>query len=279
MILSVLVDNNTLIDRYYCGEPGVSFYIETGQTRVLFDCGYSDIVLRNAQAMGIDLRTVDVVVLSHGHIDHSGGLEPLAKLLAHEHNAGRARLRPALIAHPAALEAKQLEDGTSNGIAVSAALLRTTFDVRSSREPVWLDERLVFLGEIERNTNFERPAAIGVRSDGAGRWLPDELPDDSALAYVADEGIVVVSGCSHSGICNIVQAAQRITGVNRVLDIVGGFHLQNPQQQQLDGTVAFIASLGLPALHACHCTDLGSKVALAAAASLREVGCGLRLEY
>ena len=277
--LSILVDNNTLIDHYYSGEPGVSFYIETGDTRVLFDTGYSDVVLRNAQAMAIDLRQTDAVVLSHGHVDHTGGLEALVKLFAHEHYERGKRLRPRLVAHPAALAPRKLADGTSNGIAVSEALLEASFDVQTSPEPVWLDRRLVFLGQIERRTPFEHPAAIGFRWNGRDGWLPDDLPDDSALAYVAPEGIVVISGCSHAGICNIVQAAQRITGVSRVLDIVGGFHLQQPPAEQLQGTLAFVESLSLDALHACHCTDLGSKVALASVSPLQEVGCGLQLEY
>ena len=74
MQLTVLVDNNTLIDRYYLGEPGVAYYLEDGDVRILFDVGYSDIFLRNAQALGIDLSRLQQVVLSHGHNDHTRGL-------------------------------------------------------------------------------------------------------------------------------------------------------------------------------------------------------------
>ena len=73
MQLTVLVDNNTLIDRYYLGEPGVAYYLEDGDVRILFDVGYSDIFLRNAQALGIDLSRLQQVVLSHGHNDHTRG--------------------------------------------------------------------------------------------------------------------------------------------------------------------------------------------------------------
>ncbi len=75
MKLSVLVDNNTYIDQYYCGEPAVSYYIETENKRILFDAGYSDVFLSNAEKMGIDLRGLTHIVLSHGHNDHSGGLQ------------------------------------------------------------------------------------------------------------------------------------------------------------------------------------------------------------
>ena len=80
MKLTVLVDNNTLIDRYFLAEPGLSFLLEDSGTRVLFDIGYSDIFLKNARKMGLSLLDLNYVVLSHGHLDHSWGLEPLVRL-------------------------------------------------------------------------------------------------------------------------------------------------------------------------------------------------------
>ena len=80
MKLTVLVDTNTLIDRYFYGEPGISYFIVDEGKRILFDVGYSDAFIRNAQKMNIDLRNTDFLVLSHGHLDHTWGLEPLIKL-------------------------------------------------------------------------------------------------------------------------------------------------------------------------------------------------------
>ncbi|MBQ1439018.1 MAG: MBL fold metallo-hydrolase [Solobacterium sp.] len=77
MKLTVLTDNNTIIDRYYLGEPALSFYLEDGDRRILFDTGYSDVFLRNAEALGIDLHAITDIVLSHGHNDHTGGLRYL----------------------------------------------------------------------------------------------------------------------------------------------------------------------------------------------------------
>lgn len=98
MQLTVLVDNNTLIDRYYLGEPGVAYYLEDGDVRILFDVGYSDIFLRNAQALGIDLSRLQQVVLSHGHNDHTRGLLWLSE------QEYFSELQ--LLAHPDALEAE-----------------------------------------------------------------------------------------------------------------------------------------------------------------------------
>lgn len=295
MKLTVLVDNNTLIDRYYLGEPGVSFFIETGASRVLFDVGYSDAFLRNARTAGLDLLSTDYVVLSHGHIDHTGGLDALLKAyMEARFERGRTAM-PQLVAHPDALMPKFMTmDGAdagaiSIGSPISAAVLGLSFDLRPSDRPLWLDDRLVFLGEIERRTDFEQPDPIGRRGGAASGSTadhaapapnePDQLLDDTAMAYLADDGLVIITGCSHAGICNIVETARRVTGVDKVIDIIGGFHLLDPPQTQLEGTVEYLRTLNLPQLHACHCTDLDSKIALSTAAPLKEVGSGLVIEY
>ena len=292
MKLTVLVDNNTLIDRYYLGEPGVSYFIETGDSRVLFDVGYSDAFLRNARTAGIDPLTADYVVLSHGHIDHTGGLDALLKAyMEARFERGHTHL-PQLVAHPDALIPKFISTGASAaggpesavvsiGSPVSAGVLARSFDLRSSRTPLWLDDRLVFLGEIERRTGFEQPGPIGRRGDASDTTgdQPDDLPDDSAMAYLSDQGLVIITGCSHAGICNIVETARRVTGIDKVIDIIGGFHLLDPPKAQLEGTVEYLRALNLPQLRACHCTDLPSKIALSAAAPLKEVGSGLVIEY
>jgi len=288
MKLTVLVDNNTLIDRYYIGEPGVSYFIETEASRVLFDVGYSDAFLRNARTAGIDPLSADYVVLSHGHIDHTGGLDALLKAyMEARFERGQTHL-PQLVAHPDALLPKFMttEAGAlSIGSPISAAVLGLSCDLRTSRRPLWLDDRLLFLGEIERRTAFEQPGPIGRRGDPANGSTdtsvdqPDDLLDDTAMAYLADDGLVIITGCSHAGICNIVENARRVTGVDKVTDIIGGFHLLDPPQAQLEGTVEYLRALKLPQLHACHCTDLSSKIALSAAAPLREVGSGLVIEY
>jgi len=90
---------------------------------------------------------------------------------------------------------------------------------------------------------------------------------------------VIATGCSHAGICNIVEYAREVCGDARVRDIVGGLHLLEAQAERLDATTAWLGALGLEALHACHCTDFAAKAALARTLPLREVGSGLRLDY
>jgi 7,8-dihydropterin-6-yl-methyl-4-(beta-D-ribofuranosyl)aminobenzene 5'-phosphate synthase len=278
MKLTVLVDNNTLIDRYFLGEPGVSYLIETGGQKVLFDVGYSEAFIVNARKLLLDLLDVDFVVLSHGHIDHTGGLVPLLRLYTEAKIEKLEAKRPTLVTHPLTLSSRRLGDLPEIGSLLSADKLSGFFHLQLSRDPVWLTERLVFLGEIERTNDFEAQKPLGkILEDGVEK--DDFLLDDSALAYKAPQGLVIITGCSHAGICNIIEQARRVCGEDRVVDIVGGLHLLDPPAAQLEGTLEFLKALAPDSVHACHCTDLGSKIALSRVVDLKEVGVGLALEY
>jgi 7,8-dihydropterin-6-yl-methyl-4-(beta-D-ribofuranosyl)aminobenzene 5'-phosphate synthase len=278
MELSVLVDNNTLIDRYFLAEPGVSFLVEDRGTRVLFDVGYSEIFIENAYKMGQDLRRLDWVALSHGHLDHTWGLGPLIRLYTEAAIEGLDAHLPTVIGAPGVFETKRLGDLGEIGAFVSAEKLARVFPVKTSAEPVWLTDRLVFLGKIPRRFDFEDSAPIGQLESDRGP-VADPLDDDTSLAYVADRGLVVVAGCAHSGICNTVAHARDVCGRQAVLDIVGGFHLQAAGADRLEATARYLQVLSLSALHACHCTDLAAKIFLARTLPVREVGVGLKLGY
>jgi 7,8-dihydropterin-6-yl-methyl-4-(beta-D-ribofuranosyl)aminobenzene 5'-phosphate synthase len=279
MKLTVLVDNNTLIDRYFFAEPGVSYFIRDGDTRVLFDVGYSDLFIKNAHKMAhVDVLDVDFVVLSHSHLDHTWGLVPLIALYTEATIEGIDYKQPTLVAHPSVFTTRTLGGLGEIGSIVSRRKVAGHFELRLSKDPVWLTDRLVFLGEIERHNDFEAKQAIGnVVTDGAQQ--ADYLMDDSALVYKSPDGLVVITGCSHAGICNIVTHAKKVCGDDRVLDIVGGFHLLEPSEEQLQGTLRYMEALRPAQVHACHCTDLNSKIALSRVVNLEEVGVGLTLEY
>ena len=149
MKLVILADNNTYIDQYYLAEPALSIYIENGEKKYLFDTGYSDVYLKNAAKLGIDLEQLDAVIISHGHNDHTGGLAFYPKT-KHE---------PLLIAHPGIIEDKKA-DGLSISLPVSEAYLQERFVFRLTKKPLWLDEQLVFLGEIPRVNDFENKKPV-----------------------------------------------------------------------------------------------------------------------
>lgn len=268
MNLTVLVDNNTFIDQYYLGEPALSFYIEDGAARVLFDAGYSDAFLQNAAKLGVDLSQVTQIVLSHGHDDHTQGLRALF--------AGCDCRAVPLVAHPDCFWPKR-KDGLAIGAPYGAAEVAAHTVYQPSREPVRLTERLTFLGEIPRRLDFERSYAMGERLR-AGAWEADLLSEDSALVYEGARGLFVITGCSHSGICNIIEQARAVTGVRRVAGVIGGFHLF-ADDARLAATIRYFQDCEMRWLYPCHCVSLAAKARMIGAGlPVEEVGVGMQIE-
>ena len=278
MQLTVLVENNSLIGTTFLAEPALSMLVHDGDTRVLFDAGYSDAFLKNANQMGLDMLHLDWIVLSHGHFDHTWGLDVLIRHYFEAERSKRGISRPRLLAHPEAFVTKRKNAQPEIGMLLAQEKLNTQFELTLTPEPTWLTGRLVALGEIKRVLDFENPDPLGERMEASGP-VPDRIPDDVAMAYVTDEGLVVISGCAHAGICNTVEQARRVTGVDRVRAVIGGTHLLDETPERLDPTTDYLAGLDLEMLHACHCTDLAAKIALARKCPVRDTGSGMKFEF
>ncbi len=278
--LTVLADNNTLIDRYFTAEPGLSFLIQTEGKKILFDTGYSEVFLSNAMKMGIDLRALDSVVLSHGHLDHTWGLVPLVRLLTEATIEDMPHSVPELVAHPLCFCPKEKLPLRNIGSLLDEAEVRRQFRANLSAKPAWITDDLVFLGEIPRRFPFEQvdPGKRKILLPD-GRTEPDRLMDDSALAYQSGKGLVIITGCSHAGICNITEYAREVCDERTVVCIIGGLHLINPPVAQLRGTGAYLRDLTLESLHACHCTSFASRLALTEYCPVQDTGVGLTLEW
>jgi len=278
MELTFLVDNNSLIGAQFLSEPALSLYIVVDGKQILFDAGYSEAFMINARRKNIDLLHLDWVALSHGHFDHTWGL---GFLLRHYYEAAEQNMdltRPSLVVHPRALLSKRADNNPEIGSLLVEEKLDRHFDVVSTDQPVWLTESLVTLGEIERQFAFEAPRPIGERLESNG-FVPDNLPDDTALAHVTETGLVVISGCAHAGICNTVEQARKVTGVDKVRAVLGGTHLLGAGQSRLNDTTDYLASLDLEGLWCCHCTDLDAKISMARKCPVKEVGSGITLKF
>ena len=268
MKLTVLVDNYTFIDEYYWGEPGVCFYIEDGDEKLLFDLGYSDLFIRNAEKMKIDLSKVRKIILSHGHDDHTGGLPHFMK------NFDPSETQ--LIAHPGALM-KKVYENMSIGSPASQDSLEGLCKVTLSKRPVEISEKLIFLGEIPMLCEFEKRIAIGktLSSDG---WKDDYVYDDSSLVYRGEEGLYIITGCAHSGICNTIEYAKKVCGDERIAGVIGGFHLLE-MNERVEKTIAYFKKNGISSLYPCHCVSLFVKGEMLRQLPVKEVGVGLTLEW
>jgi 7,8-dihydropterin-6-yl-methyl-4-(beta-D-ribofuranosyl)aminobenzene 5'-phosphate synthase len=228
---------------------------------MVFDFGFSeDVVARNASALGVDLTKVEVAVLSHGHIDHFGGL---AQVAARIDKKGLG-----LIVHPSAFRRNRYVE-PMQGINVRLPPLETEkvrasgFKIIQAQEPLLLlDGDVLFLGEIARRTSFEKGLPYAFYEEkGQKVWDPTE--DDTAVVMnLGSKGLVVLSGCAHSGIINTVEYARDMTGINKVHVIMGGFHLTGPTFEPIiNDTVKSIKQIGPDYVIATHCT--GRKAILA----------------
>ncbi len=262
MKLTVLTDNNTYIDAYFKGEPALSFYLECEGRKFLFDTGYSDVFLENAEKMGISLANLDGIILSHGHNDHTGGLAYLPPMP-----------QTFLLAHPQVFEEKVLgkEDV---GSPLSRKECEERFQLRLSKEPYALTEKLTYLGEIPVSCEFEPRTPIG--SSGGKE---DLLFDDTALAYRTEQGLFIITGCSHSGICNIMEYAKKVCKESRIVGVIGGFHLLETGER-LQKTIAYFQQNRIRQLYPCHCVSFAAKAEIhTKCCAIQEVGCGMILEF
>ena len=262
MKLTILSDNNTLIDKYLLGEPGFSCLIEAEGKRFLLDTGYFGVFARNAEAMGISWRDVDGVVLSHCHDDHTKGLECFFT----------EGPKPRLVAHPL-LFRRVVSRGLMIGCPYPRARVERYFDLCLTESPLALTENLFYLGTIPRTSVGDQDPTLRQGEDG-----PDFTPDDTALAYRGREGVYVITGCSHSGIGNIIEQAKKVTGQSRILGVIGGFHLRQMDRRS-ERSIEYLEKQDIPHLFPCHCTSLGVKVAMGNRMHIEEVGAGTCLEW
>lgn len=243
--VSVLTENNA--GEYTAAEHGLSYMVESDDTRILFDTGQSDLFLKNAAIMGVGMKEIDMIVLSHGHYDHGNGLE---------HLRGGT-----LLCHPGCFVSRyRKSDNSGIGLGKSREELAGQFSLIASQEPFRITESIVFAGEIPRITPFESQTTAFVLEDGS----PDFVVDDSALIITLPRGLFIITGCGHAGVVNTVKHAIAVTGIDRIYGIMGGYHLKEKDRQTIE-TVEYLRKKKVTHILPSHCTT-GSALALFRAA-------------
>ncbi len=254
MKITILVDNQAAGG--LVAEHGLSLWIEAEGKRILFDTGQGAALERNAGMLGVDLGRTDILVLSHGHYDHTGGIPcvlrraPLAMVYCHSgavqprYSISQGRARPIHMPQPAMAAIDKLPWKHLSWV----------------QQPVWLSENVGIVAPIARETDYEDSGGP-FYLDPEGR-RPDPIEDDLALWIKTRSGLVVCVGCCHAGLVNTLNHVRNINFGMNIRAVIGGFHLLNATRQRLGRTIAALRSIKPETLIPCHCTGASAVSAL-----------------
>jgi 7,8-dihydropterin-6-yl-methyl-4-(beta-D-ribofuranosyl)aminobenzene 5'-phosphate synthase len=252
--ITVLVTNLAGDPHAGDGEWGYSALVEVDGRKILYDTGLSpDMALKNAKALNIDLSDVEDVVLSHNHYDHVGGLMVLRRELSKTNPRAMSRVHVgAGIFEPRLNEAGQDQNGLR---LIKAEYLATGGTFVMHDKPTELLPGVWFTGPVPR-PNPEKNWSPGLSLAGAQGRTEDNVPEDSALLFDTDGGMVILTGCAHAGIVNISEYARSILGPKPIVAVMGGLHLFSASDQTLAWTGAKLKSYDVQSLLAGHCTGI-----------------------
>jgi len=262
-------------------EHGFSALIELPEAdrRVLWDVGASaSTVLENLRRMEIDPTSIGTIALSHGHWDHVAGLSDVLRAVC---RAPEAKMFPAgstdeellrharpstisVIAHPAAFRERWgfLKDGRRYGPINATSREEWEAlgaDVVESEDPYRIADGCWASGYVPRESFETAGRSKEMRFRDGDRFLADDIEEDQSIfLHVEGKGLVVVAGCAHAGIVNTVRYAKRISGIDRVHAVLGGFHLGRASEDDIQRTVDAIAEMEPAMIVPSHCTGFAA---------------------
>lgn len=243
-------DNEALLNY----EHGLSLYIETEERNILFDTGQSGGFIENAKLLHKDLNKLDCIVLSHGHYDHAGGFIKLTETIAE---------LPELIVGEEFFLPKYKKIGKDEykylGLSFDEEFLRIRKQSlkKISKDLEYLTDKIIIFHNFTRYTNFE-PINDKFWCIRDQEYDVDEFRDEIVLGILTEKGLVVIAGCSHIGIINILCTIQTRTGYP-VYALVGGTHLIEADENRLEKTVQAFQAMNIKLIAVSHCTgDIGT---------------------
>lgn len=243
--ITVLLENRRRNGSPLRAKAGLSLLVEDGQKTILFDTGPDDSFLHNAALLGIDPGAIDVAVLSHGHYDHCGGVAFLpdnTTIICHPDAARERHAALTLAGRSQRIKKLSLEIDYSRHRMIRSA------------SPVPISDSTLWSGEI----TVARPKAYGLL-DRHGR-RPDFIVDEGALVHQSARGLTIITGCGHRGIVNIVRHCQRITGIEHVHALIGGFHLRSASPLAIRRIGRFLRAQNTERIVGCHCTGMWGNI-------------------
>ncbi|UUX91451.1 MBL fold metallo-hydrolase [Methanoplanus endosymbiosus] len=288
MKITILTENSVLFASPFSGEHGFSALVEDGESKILFDTGKTDLFAKNAELMDIDVFEPEIIAFSHGHYDHTGGILHMIHTIQEAEEKGSPvpdeNNKTKVVVHPEFFRKRYARDDDGLryiGNPFTREDIEKYFSVTSTSEPVKLSENIVFLGGINRIFDFEDPGDWSVYQDETGDkgFTVDTIPDDTALALRTDKGIFVLTGCSHSGICSIVEQAKTAFGEEQeIIGIMGGLHLAGLPDEKIKKTGEYLRDNVKGRIYPGHCTGFDEILKLSQYCDTGYSGIGVVLD-
>ncbi|MGI9951821.1 MBL fold metallo-hydrolase [Moorellaceae bacterium AZ2] len=247
--ITTLIDNNKGKHLGLVAEHGLSFFIETDAlSPILFDTGQGKNFLYNAALLNVDLSRVETVVLSHGHYDHAGGM----RYMLEKGNVRRVYVSRHFFRPQFYKEGFRLEY-IGNGLLPSDFEKKGIEIIVVEQSLIEIQPNIFIITNFKSTNDFERVEEPFFYEEG-GQWIKDDFRDELALAAISPQGLVIISGCAHVGIINLIKHSIDLLGEKRIHAVIGGTHLVNVCGERLFKTTAALLSLGVRHLGVSHCT-------------------------
>ena len=251
--ITVICENTVATTLPTMGEHGFAAFIETKSGNYLFDTGQGFSILRNAKYLKKDLTSIKKIFLSHGHYDHTGGLTNILKV----------KKRVEVYAHPDIFCKKYARlkiDGKETDKYIGIKHKKKYFEKRGAQFVLnssfsEVEDDIYLTGEVPRKTDFEK-GDTRLLINNNGSLVPDSLLDDQSLVLKTKKGLIVVLGCAHSGLINIIKHIMKHFKDEKLDTIIGGTHLGFLKEDQLDKTISHLKRYGFKKIGASHCTGL-----------------------
>ncbi len=257
--LSVLLENRLSHNRALKCAHGLSVLVEHSGRRVLFDTGPDSTFLYNAHRLGVSLSDIDAVVLSHGHYDHASGFMDYMEA---GYSVSELYVGKGFFDRKYSENGNVLSDLSVPWKACDAA--GKGCSIIDVAETVEIFPDFFILSSFPRIHDEIIPARYVVERDG--KIESDDFSDEIAIAVRTDEGVVLIAGCSHPGIMNMADEAEKRVGPLKA--VVGGVHLVSETEERTERTISYLQSKGVSSLYLCHCSGRSAEE------HSTHVGCG-----
>jgi 7,8-dihydropterin-6-yl-methyl-4-(beta-D-ribofuranosyl)aminobenzene 5'-phosphate synthase len=271
--LKIIIDNLVSFSRLKA-EHGFCVLIETADNKILFDTGQSSLLIENSLKMGIDLRDITKIVISHGHYDHTGGLLSLLEYIDKEVE---------VYAHPGIFEKKYSSKNKEKIEFIGIPEDKTFYEKLGAKfllidKPLEIEKSIFISGQIPRTSGFETVEEYFVKKIDDS-FVKDEILDDISFIAASEGGNILITGCAHSGLINTIDCAEQITGIKEFKFINGGFHLSNKKEDYNLNAIKYLKEKKFEYISPAHCTGIAATCLIRNNFGSKVLNCGIGEEF